>query len=189
MLIDIVKKNRSYRRFDASYPVSKQILTDLVNHARFTPSSRNIQALKFWFSTDKTNNDLIFNELAWAGYLRDWDRPDVNERPTAYIIILGDTDIAKSFATDTGIAAQTILLAATEQRLGGCMIGSINKNELHNKLKLSNNLEIQLVIALGRPVENIILEDVQSDGDIKYYRDADGNHHVPKRTLDELIVK
>ncbi len=188
MLIDIIKQNRSYRRFDTNNQVKMETLHKLVMHARFAPSSRNIQALKFYLSNTNKNNELIFNELAWAGYLKDWDGPDTNERPTAYIIILGDTNIAKSFNTDTGIAAQSLLLAAVEQGLGGCMIGSINKKALHRKLKLSPNLEIQLVIALGKPVEKVILEDVKPDGDIKYYRDAENNHHVPKRTLDELIV-
>ncbi len=110
------------------------------------------------------------------------------ERPSAYIIVLGDTRLKQSFGCDHGIAAQSILPGATEKGLGGCMIASVQKPALSRALAIPGHYEILLVIALGKPKETVVIEAVGSSGDIKYWRDAGGVHHVPKRSLDELIV-
>ena len=121
--------------------------------------------------------------------MRSWSGPAEGERPSAYIVILGDTEISKSVGCDHGIAAQSIMLGATERGLGGCMIGSIKRDALRETLEIPERYEIQLVLALGKPAETVVLEDVGPDGDIKYYRDDQGVHHVPKRPLDELILR
>ena len=46
----------------------------------------------------------------------------------------------------------------------------------------------QDVLAIGNPREEIAIETVGDDGDVRYWRDEDGVHHVPKRALEELIV-
>ena len=121
--------------------------------------------------------------------MRSWSGPAEGERPSAYIVILGDTEISKSSGCDHGIAAQSIMLGATERGLGGCMIGSIKRDALRETLEIPERYEIQLVLALGKPAETVVLEDVGPDGDIKYYRDDEDVHHVPKRPLDELILR
>jgi nitroreductase len=125
----------------------------------------------------------------WAGYLSRWSGPAEGERPSAYIVILGDTELGKDFGCDHGIAAQSIMLGATERGLGGCMIGSIDKKKLRQALDIPERYEILLILALGKPAETVVLEDVGPGGDIKYYRDEEDVHHVPKRTLDELVLK
>ena len=104
------------------------------------------------------------------------------------IIILGDQIINKAFGCDHGIAAQSILLGATELGFGGCMIGSIQREGLRRELEIPKHLEILLVIALGKPIETVEIEVVGSDGDVKYWRDENDIHHVPKRSLDEIII-
>ena len=185
-LKDLVMKNRSFRRFQQDYQIERDTLLDLVDHARLSASG-NFQALKFFLSNAPEMNDLIFPQLGWAAYLKDWGGPAEGEQPSAYIIILGDTTIRPSFGVNPGIAAQSITLAAAEKGLGGCMIGTIRKGKLAEVLNLPGELEIQLVIALGKPTEVVFLEDVK-DGDIKYWRDQDEVHHVPKRSLDDLVV-
>jgi nitroreductase len=133
-------------------------------------------------------NQKIFPCLAWAAYLKDWGGPAEGERPSAYIIILGDTEIAKDFNLDPGIAAQTIMLGATERGFGGCMIASIRRETLREVLGIPERYQILLVLALGKPKEKVVLEPVGPDGDIRYYRDSEGMHHVPKRSLDEIIL-
>jgi len=189
MIEDLIKANRSFRRFYQERPVEESVLRELVGLARFSPSGANLQPLKFILSADPEQNARIYPTLAWAGYLRDWPGPEEGERPSAYIILLGDTQISKQFGCDHGIAAQSILLGAVEKGLGGCMIGSIERKRLREILAIPERYEILLVIALGYPKEKVVLEDVGPDGDIKYYRDSEGVHHVPKRTLDELIIK
>lgn len=188
MLRDLVIKNRSYRRFYQDVPIGESTLRELVDLARLSGSSANRQPLKFMLSWQAEKNAQIFPLLAWAGYLKDWGGPVEGERPAAYIIILGDKEISQSFYYDAGIACQSMLLGATEKGLGGCMIGSIKRPELRQLLAIPERYEILLVIALGKPKETVVIEPVGPNGDIKYYRDAQGVHHVPKRSLDEIIL-
>jgi nitroreductase len=187
-MASLIGKNRSFRRFYQHQPIELQTLRELVDLARLSASAANLQPLKYILSSSPEKNALIFPNLTWAGYLRDWPGPDEGERPAAYIIILGDTEISKSVDCDQAIAAQSILLGATEKGLGGCIIGSIRREQLHKALDISSRYEILLVIALGKPREKVVIETVGADGDIKYWRDGKGVHHVPKRALDEIII-
>lgn len=185
---ELVRRSRSYRRFYQDHPIELAILRDLVDLARLSPSARNAQPLKYMLACEPQQNELIFPHLGWAGYLKDWPGPADGERPSAYIIILGDTRLSQRFGCDHGIAAQSILLGAAERGLGGCIVGSIQKEQLREVLEIPPDLEILLVIALGKPKETIVIEPVGPDGDIKYWRDEQGRHHLPKRALDEIIV-
>ena len=187
-LRDLVLRNRSYRRFDESHAISRDTLLELVDLARQTPSAANRQPLKYLLSHDPGRNAAIFPHLAWAGYLKDWAGPAPGERPSAYIVILVDQNITKEWWCDDGIAAQTMLLEATRHGLGGCMIGAIQKEKLRQALQIPDHLLIRLVLALGKPAEQVVLEPVGADGDIRYWRDAEGVHHVPKRSLDEIVL-
>jgi len=188
MLLDLITKNRSYRRFDQSYAISNDTLRELVNLARLTASGRNIQPLKYYLSCDPKTNERIFLLLGWAAYLKDWSGPENGEHPAAYIVILGDNTISTSFGVDPGIAAQAILLGAVERGLGGCIVATVRRTELCADLKIPDHLEVLLVIALGKPVEEVVLEPLPASGDVRYWRDERGVHHVPKRSLDDIII-
>ena len=184
---DLVLRNRSYRRFDGGHALEEAALKDLIALARTTPSAGNRQPLKYVISCSPEWNGKIFETLAWAAYLPDWPGPDPAERPTGYVVVLLDTSIQPQADIDIGINAQTILLGAAEKGLGGCMFASIQKEELGRRLGLPENLKVVLVIAVGKPVEKVVLENLPAGGSVKYYRDSSRAHHVPKRTLDELI--
>jgi nitroreductase len=186
---DLITKNRSYRRFYQDTDVSLETLRELVDLARLSASGANKQPLKYFLSADPQKNATIFPTLAWAGYLKDWQGAQEGEKPSAYIIILGDKTISQSFGCDHGIAAQSILLGATERGLGGCIVGSIRRNELSQLLNIPDKFEILLVIALGKPKEKVVIETMGSEGDYKYWRDEQDIHHVPKRPLDEIILE
>ncbi len=185
---ELVLKNRSYRRFYENVPIEHETLRQLVDLARLSGSAANLQPLKYMLSGDQNLNATIFPHLRWAGYLKDWDGPPEGERPSGYIIILGDENISKSIGCDHGIAAQSIMLGAVEKGLGGCMIGSIQREGLRRELGIPAHLEILLVLALGKPRETVEIETIGTEGDIKYWRDEASVHHVPKRSLDEIIV-
>ena len=187
MFRELVLKNRSYRRFDQSVAVDMDTLRELIDLARQTPSTGNQQALKYYLSTNAETNATIYSNITWAGFLTDWPGPEEGERPTAYIVMLRDNKISRAYSPDAGIAAQTIMLAATEKGLGGCMFASMRKG-LRETLDIPDQFEIVLVLALGKPIEKVVLESVGPDGDIKYYRDSDGVHHVPKRALEDVII-
>ncbi len=188
MLRDLVLKNRSYRRFRQEREVPLRTLRELVELARLSPSAANLQPLKFVLVSAPDVCARVFPTLAWAGYLQDWDGPAEGERPSGYIIILGDTRIRSHIDCDHGIAAQSIMLGAVERGLGGCIIGSVDRERLRSELGIAAHLDILLVLALGEPAETVVIDDAPPGGDIRYWRDASGVHHVPKRTPEELIA-
>ena len=188
MLKELILKNRSYRRFYQSERISKAQLADWIDLARCSASARNSQSLKYIISTDEVLNAKIFEQLAWAGYLSYWKGPEEGERPSAYIVMLHDTFISENYLCDNGIAAQSILLGATEAGFGGCIIHSVNRDKLCKLLNLSEQFKIIQVLALGKPKETVVLEELKN-GDIKYWRDENQVHHVPKRSLDEIIIE
>lgn len=188
-LKELVAKNRSYRRFYEE-PISEETLKELVALARITPSAANAQALKYRLVYTKEENEKVFQTLRWAGALLDWDGPKEGERPSAYIVILCDQTLGKNKMTDDGIVAQTILLGAVEKGLGGCMLGNVKREELAEALGIDRErFAIDLVLALGKPKETVVLVDLPESGDTRYYRDDAKVHYVPKRSLEELILE
>ncbi len=188
MLKDLVLTCRSYRRFYEDHPIHEKTLRKLVGLARLAASGHNLQPLKYLLSWEPERNSLIFPHLTWAAYLKDWPGPVEGERPSAYILVLGDTEIRKSFTFDQGIAAQNILLGATERGLGGCIVAALNRGKLRAALAIPDRYEILFVLALGKPKEKVVLDVLEPGGDVKYWRDAEGVHHVPKRRLEDIIV-
>ena len=189
MLKDLIVKNRSYRRFYQETPVATSTLKQLVDLARLSASAANRQPLKYILANQPEDCAVIFACLRWAGYIKGWSGPEEGERPSAYIIILGDKRISESFLCDHGIAAQSIMLGAVEKGLGGCILAAVQRTKLAKLLHLEEHFEILLVLALGKPKEKVVLEEVKADGDIKFWRDANQVHHVPKRALKDIIVE
>ncbi len=191
-LMNLILKNRSYRGFDKKYKVSIEECINMINCARFSASSSNIQPFKYYIATDETEVAEIQKLTKWAGSLSELNLPKQGEEPTAFIVICHDISIntnLERFLKDVGIVSQSILLSATAQGLGGCMIGSFAKQKLIELLRLNDNLVPQLVIALGKPIELIKLIDKEDGKDISYFRDENGTHYVPKRTLSEIIIE
>jgi nitroreductase len=188
MLRDLVIKTRSYRRFQENVAISEATLRELVDLARLSGSAGNLQPLKYILSWTPEKNAKIFPTLGWARYLKEWGGPKEGERPTGYIIILGDKEISQSFFYDTGIVCQTMLLGAMEKGLGGCMIATVDRVALRRELAIPEKFEIGLVVALGKPAETVVIDPVAATGEIKYWRDEKSVHHVPKRALADIIV-
>ena len=188
MIRDLIERNRSYRRFDEKASIAEETLRGLVDLARLSGSSANRQPLRYVLSVTPDRNELIFSCLAWAGYLPDWKGPGEGERPTGYIVVLGDTEISSNFGIDPGIAMQSMLLGAGDQGLGGCIIASIKKDKLREALRIPERYEILYVLALGKPVETVVVEPIPADGSIKYWRSADQVHQVPKRAMKDLLL-
>lgn len=179
---------RSFRRFRESYPVTKELMTKWVDNARLTASASNKQPLRYRIVTDKEQCTEIFTTLSWAGALPDWNGPEEGERPTGYIIIAVDAETVKGevWRFDAGIAAQTIMLASTEEGFGGCIMLSFKRKQLKEILSMPEYLEPVLVLALGRPIEDIRLIDA-IDGETTYYRDENQVHYVPKLRLEDVL--
>lgn len=187
-LKELIQKNRSYRRFDGKYKISEKALLDLIELARFSACGRNAQSLKYIICNNQEVNDQIFTCLSWAGYLTGWPGPEYGERPTAYIIVLHDQSISEKYYCDDGIAMQNILLGAVEKELGGCILRAFNRSRMMEILNLPDQYEIIDVVALGKPAETVVVDPLPENGDTRYWRDKHGVHHVPKRSVEELVI-
>ncbi len=189
MIKELMVKERSYRSFDESVKIERETLMGFVENARLIPSSVNLQPLKYKVCNTKEECDLILSLTKWAALLKEYEIPPKGHAPTAYIVICIDKNVSDKsiFDKDVGIAAQTIMLSAVEAGLGGCMIGNFNPSKLAEALALPTDVVPSLVLGLGKPDEDIIIEKIGEKGS-NYYRDEMGNHHVPKRSLDEIIL-
>ena len=190
MLKDLVIKNRSYRGYDESCPVAEEQLRKYVNLTRYAASSVNIQPLRYHIAFEKDEVALIQSMTRWGRALPELTLPHKGMCPTAFVIICQDTRLSPNlnmFLKDVGIVAQTILLAAVEDGLGGCMIGNFSPDEVEEKLGFPENIVPLLILAIGKPAEKIVITDVGEDGSTKYYRDENDVHYVPKRKPEDLF--
>lgn len=191
MLKDIVKYSRSYRGYDETYRFTKEELMDFVDCARYAPSSVNAQPFRYYISWEKEEVDIIQGLTKWARALPDMQLPHKGKCPTAFVIICQDTNLSDAmnrYHRDVGIVAQTMLLAAAEKGLGGCMIGNFGAQSVKETLKLPENLQPMLIVAFGKPDEKIVLTEIEEGESIKYYRDENDVHYVPKRKLQDIVV-
>lgn len=191
MIKNLVEKTRTVRRFVEEKTLPLLLLQDLVELARLSGSARNGQVLKYMIVTEEEQRKLVFPYLGWAGYLSDWKGPEPGERPAAYILCYLDKNILKGSEKeaqfDLGIATQSMLMGAAEQGIMGCRIGNFSP-KLQEVFEVPEGFDLLLVLALGAPAEEVILELVGMEGDIKYWRDDKGKHHVPKRGLSEILL-
>ena len=176
---------RTIRRFQQQ-PISIEILTSLVNAGRVAPSGANLQPLEF-IIVDKTDLvEQVFFTLKWAGYISPAGNPPDGKRPMAYIIVLINTDIRKEKGeVDAAAAIENMILAALEKGVGSCWIGSIDRKETRKIFKLPENYKVDSILALGYPDESPVIEETENS--IKYWKDASGRLHVPKRKLENVL--
>ena len=186
MILDLIKKNRSYRRYDASKAISRDMLVSFVESARFVASAANRQRLRFTIVNNVDDCDEVFSSLKFAGYLKEWAGPTREERPAAYIIVSSSAELDGLLGIDIGIAAEAITLAAAESSVGACMFRSYDA-EVIARFIPEEGQKPQLVISLGYPTERVYITDSE-DGDIKYYRDENDDHAVPKLPLEKLLL-
>lgn len=192
MLRDTIELCRSYRRFDEGARIGLKTLKSWVDAARLVASSGNAQPLRFALVADEAACEQVFACCAWAKALPDWPGPAAGERPTGYIVICRDLErtLADTFtAWDEGIVAQTIMLQATEAGYGGCIVGSFKKRSLAEVIGIdTGRFQPDLVLALGKPVEDVRIVNVPAGGSTEYWRDEAGTHYVPKRALSDVLL-
>ena len=184
----LLAADRSVRRFCQAKTIDHSILRELVGLATLCASGRNLQPLKYRLVSTPEECEAVFPLLAWAGYLTDWPGPEEGERPAAYLVQCLDTDMTTNCLCDDGIQLQAITLGARSLGIGACIIKAFNAAKISETLDLPANLKPLYVLALGFPAETIKLEPLSQEGDYKYYRSADGFHHVPKRSVDDIII-
>ena len=190
MLRDLVLKNRSYRGFDESVRISRETLEGFVDCARLCPSSVNKQPLKYFLAWEPEEVEKVQGLTKWARALPEMVLPHPGKRPTGFVVICQNKGIDENlnrYQKDVGIVAQTMLLAAVEQGLGGCMIGSFHAQNIREILNLDKSYVPMLVVAIGEPQEKIVLVDVEPEESTNYYRNEQDVHYVPKRKLKDIV--
>ena len=183
---DAIQKRRSIRKFTQE-PIAKETLMKLVDCARLAAYPVNLQPLKFKMIDDTALLKKVFPCTRWAGFLQD-GAPKEGERPTAYILILGDKNIKANsdFQVENGAAGATITLAATGEGIASCWLGAINRDELRKIFDIPENLTVLDLIALGYPAQKSQAVSIK-DGDHKYYLNEENVLQVPKRSLEEVL--
>lgn len=188
LLKDLLIKNRSIRRFDSSKIISESTLRSLVELTRYCASGRNLQPLRYRLVTNPIECAALFPALAWAGYYKDWDGPEENERPVAYLVQCIDTELAQDCLCDDGLQLEAITLGATALGISGCIIKAFNVSALIESLAIPPRFKPRYVLALGYPSEKAEIVNLKPDGDIKYYRNESDTQCVPKRSIDTLLI-
>lgn len=186
---DLVKASRSVRSFDKTRPITEEVLLDLVALTRACPAAMNLQVLKYRLVFKAEEVTALLAKTRWAASLPQKMPPEGKE-PDGFIVICHDRSVAEQrpiFNIDVGIVAQTMMLGACERGFGGCIIGSADPTAVSELLGLPSHLTPALILGLGTPDEEIVLTDAKH-GEVKYYRDENNVHYVPKRPLDELII-
>lgn len=187
----LAESARTYRRY-TSEPVSAATLRELVGAARFAATGNNTQLLRFRVvgGEDAEACAAVFSRLHWAGALKDWDGPVEGELPGGYIVVCVPEKLAANpiRLIDVGIAAQTLNLAAAARGLGCCMHKSYDAC-LGDELGLTEaGYAASIVLAFGPRGEKVEVEPATTEHGLVYWREADGSHHVPKLTVDDLLI-
>lgn len=186
MIKELLESTRSYRRYDEKRKIDRHELLDIAEAVRLCPSAANLQRIRLALVSDEGECEGVFDTLAFAAYLRPWVRPEKGERPVAYIVIMTECELDTNLSIDVGIAAEALMLTARERGIVGCMFRSFNRENLTRVLGKGGYIPA-LVISLGYPGERVVLEDAR-DGNIRYYRDDEDTHHVPKLPLDTIVL-
>jgi nitroreductase len=180
-------QRRTVRKFKQQ-PIERALLEKYIDVARLAPSAANMQPLKYMIVDEPLKVKQVFENVKWAAYIAPAGDPQESERPVAFIVILADTEIKKAgYELDAGAAAQSIFLTAWEDGVGTCWMAAIDRDKIREVLKIPERYVINTVIALGYIAEHPVFEDIKDS--VKYYKDSDGMLHVPKRTLQEVIVQ
>ena len=191
MLKDLIVKNRSYRGYDESRKITREELTDFVDCARLSASSVNRQPFRYYLAYTKEATGKIQPLTGWARALPEKGLPYPGHRPTAFIVICQETewdaDLTR-YRVDLGIAAQSMLLRATETGLGGIMIGNFSPAKIAEALSLPSHIVPMLIVAFGKPDETVVLTEARAGESLKYYRDENDVHYVPKRKLEDILL-
>ena len=185
---ELVAKARTYRRYHQDKLVPMETLMEIMNTLRLIPSASNAQPLRYGLSTSPELNGRLCSLVGWAPAIDEWDGPAEGERPVAFIAIAANK---KSFVPpqmDVGIAAQTIQLSLAEKGIGCCIFNHFQSDDVHAAFGLPRYVEVQLVLAIGYPAETVIIEEMGKMDPFQYHRNEQGQHCVPKRRLEDIVV-
>ena len=187
-MMKFLRGRRTYRRFEQR-PVAPEILTEAVDAARIASCGANRQTVRYIIVESADAVAAVQPLVHWAAYLPpEQGAPKPDELPTAYIAILQDDNLPGASDVDVGLALGSLTAAAWAHGVGSCIMGAINRPALTELLALPEGVRLCYMVALGYPTHESHLVSMQ-DGDVKYYLDDNRDFCVPKRGMEEVLLK
>ncbi len=185
---ELIIKRRTIRKFK-QVTIENQVLRNMIECARSAPSAANLQPIRYIIVKDEVCNEKIFKNIKWANYLGKQGTPKEGEKPVAYIVVLIDSGINPTGYEylDVGLALQSMIIYGQSQGIGCCILGAINRNNIRELLNIDEKFQLNTILALGYPSEVSIA--VEENGSIKYYKDSQGRMNVPKRKLEDVLIR
>ena len=186
-IFKLLGERRTVRRFK-NKPIEDELLVKFIDTARLSPSAANLQSLKYLPITKEETRREMFPHIRYAGYTPEWENK-FEITPTAFIAILNDSEIRpkEKAEVDAGISLMALSLLAESTGLGSCIIAAFNREEVKKILDFDEKLDILYLIGIGYPDQKNYLGEGEEK--VKYKLDSDGNFAVPKRALDEILVR
>ncbi len=187
-MMKFLRGRRTYRRFEQR-PVAPEILTEAVDAARIASCGANRQTVRYIIVESADAVAAVLPLVHWAAYLPpEQGAPKPDELPTAFIAILQDDNLPGASDVDVGLALGSLTAAAWAHGVGSCIMGAINRPALTELLALPEGVRLCYMVALGYPTHKSHLVSMQ-DGDVKYYLDDNRDFCVPKRGMEEVLLK
>lgn len=141
--LEAIKGRRSVREF-SDEPISNEILTEILDAARWAPSASNQQRWRFIVVIDPRVKEMIRKVS-----------PGIFAMPAAFIVICMKKKAGARawkewiYAADCGIVAENIMLAAFSLGIGTCVVASFAKEALREILGVPEGIESSLIVTLG----------------------------------------
>lgn len=184
-MYDIIVLRRTVRQFRPN-PVPRLVLERIVEAGRLAPSAANLQPLEFILADEEAVRLEVFRCLKWAAYIAPAGNPGPGCEPTAYVVVLANTAVReKGYEYDVGAAMENMILAGLTEGVASCWLLSVDRERLREIFTVPKTHKIDSVLALGYPAEKPAAEEMKDS--CRYWKDADGTFHVPKRKLKDVI--
>lgn len=153
MIIDLLRKRRSIRRFQDK-PVNQDDIDLLIEAALRSPSSKGINPWEFIVVQDKE----LIQRLAVA---KPHGAAFLKNAPLA-IVVCADSSKSDVWVEDASIASLILHLAAADMGLGSCWVQirlrehneqQSSQQYVANVLNLPQNIQPVAIIGIGHPME------------------------------------
>ncbi len=187
-IMEFLKTRRTYRRFEQK-PVEPAIARKIMEAARIASCGANRQTLKYVLVQSPEMVAKMQPLVHWAAYLPpEQGQPKPDETPVLFVAVCQDESLPGCNDTDTGLALANMTDAAWAHGVGSCIMGAIDRPAIKELLGLGKNLRLHSVVAFGYPTHKSHLVAMQN-GNVKYYLDDARDYCVPKRPMEEILLK
>jgi nitroreductase len=168
-VLEAIRGRRSIRSFK-SENVPQEVVTELIDAARWAPSAGNIQPWEFIIIREANIKERL-GEAALGQVF-------IEEAPVVIVVCANESRSSQRYGTrgrmlyclqDTAAAIQNILLLAHSFGLGCCWVGAFKEEEAREVLKLPPGIRPVAIIPVGYPAEAPLPENRRPVSRIVHY--------------------